>query len=340
MVVINGRFLTKKTTGVVRYATEILSELDRIISPGTVIIALPPNIEKVPNYINIVSKKVGFFHNILWEQISLPWYVHKKRATSLNLCNSAPLLNPGIVCIHDVKVKARPFDFKLLFRVWYKLLFYNECKRAKKIITVSNFSKKEICKYYSVDPKRIVVIPNAWQHIERIEFDEKTLDRYKLDKGGYYFSICSLEPNKNLRWIVQIAKNNMDQIFVIAGSLNPKVFAENLRYDFPRNLKLIGYISDEEAKTLMRDCKGFLFPSFYEGFGIPPMEALAAGCTNIYVSDIEVMHELFGNHVNYIDPNIPNLCLSPCNNASREALMNYSWERISSPRLYKLLSDF
>ena len=159
-VIVNGRFLLHKVTGVERYAREILAELDKIIEPGKIEMAVPPEAEGIPAYKNIRVVKVGKLHNRLWEHISFPWYIRKQKAVSLNLCNVAPLPSPGIVCIHDVKIKARPQDFSKKFLLWYNLLLSNACKRAKRIITVSEFSKREICKYYGVDPERVVVIPN------------------------------------------------------------------------------------------------------------------------------------------------------------------------------------
>lgn len=301
-IIINGRFLLHRITGVERYAREIVAELDKIVQLSEVEMAIPPETVDVPEYKNIHVVRVGRFHNRLWEHISFPAYVKKQKGISLNLCNVAPIPSPGIVCIHDVKIKARSQDFSKKFLLWYNLLYLNACKRAKKIITVSEFSKREICKYYKVDPDRITVIPNAWQHYERIGFDEKALEKYGLEKGQYYFSMSSMEPNKNFKWIAETAKRDGNTIFAVAGSINKTVFAEGLGFECPDNMKLLGYVPDEEAKILMRDCKAFLFPTFYEGFGIPPLEAMSAGCKNVMVSDSEVMHEVFGNAVEYVDP--------------------------------------
>lgn len=117
----------------------------------------------------------------------------------------------------------------------------------------------------------------------------------------------------------------------LAGSINKTVFADGLGFECPKNMKLLGYVSDEEAKTLMRDCKAFLFPTFYEGFGIPPLEAISAGCKCIVVSDTPVMHEVFGDSVKYI--NIAEYQLSNINmcdsnqRAIEEVLENYSWKK-------------
>lgn len=336
-IIINGRFLTQKITGVQRYAREIVAELDKIIEKDEIEIAIPPETVDVPAYQNIKVLRVGSFHNRLWEHISFPWYVTKQGGISLNLCNVAPLINPGIVCIHDVKVKATPQFFSKKFLLWYELLFWNATRRAKKIITVSEFSKSEIIKYYDVKPEKVIVIPNGWQHFERIAYDENTLSKYNLSQYDYYFAMSSLEPNKNFKWIAETAQNNPKENFVIAGSINEKVFADGLGFERPDNMKLIGYVSDEEAKTLMRDCKAFLFPSFYEGFGIPPLEAMSAGAKRIIVSDIPVMHEIFGDSVDYVCTscisNGSNYCIKP------HVLNLFNWHKSAQKLIKELKID-
>lgn len=118
-------------------------------------------------------------------------------------------------------------------------------------------------------------------------------------------------------------KNPMDD-FAVAGSINKKIFAEGLGFECPDNMYLLGYVTDEEAKTLMRDCKAFLFPSFYEGFGIPPLEAVSAGAKKVVVSDIPVMHEIFGETANYINP-VKNEKISVLHDIQRDVLNKYAW---------------
>lgn len=345
-IIINGRFLVHRTTGVERFAREITERLDRLVKPGKVVLAIPPEVadRDVPKYENIKTMKTGKLHNIAWEHISLPLFALREGGIALNLCNTAPLLSPGIAAIHDVKVLARPQDFSKKFELWYRLLFRNEAERCSCILTVSQFSKREISKYLGVPLKRIVVIPNSSEHYEKIAFDEGALEKYGLRAGGYYFSMSSLEPNKNFRWIAEAARQNPDKVFAAAGSLNGDVFQNGLGFSCPPNMKLLGYVSDEEAKELSRNCAAFLFPTFYEGFGIPPLEAISAGAARIVVSDSEVMHEVYGDCANYIDPHQYEIDLSApdpfpvtCTGERRDALLHrFTWRR-SARKLYALL---
>lgn len=339
-IIVNGRFLTQRVTGVQRFAREILQELDRLCEDLDIEIAVPRSAVELPNYVNIKVVTIGKRHGTIWEQTSLVNYARKQKGITLNLCNSAPLFGKKIVTIHDVKIKAHPEYFSKKFLVWYSILFRNITKKAQKIITVSEFSKKEIIKYYKVNPDKISVIYNGWQHFEKIGFDEGALEKYGLNKSEFYFSMSSIEPNKNIRWIVNTAQNNSNEIFAVAGGINKSVFVEK-KISLPGNVKILGYITDEEAKTLMRDCKAFLFPSIYEGFGIPPLEALSAGTKSIIVSDTEVMHEIFGMSAIYINNSIYDLHLNDLigQKSNIENLLSvYSWGR-SGYLLYSVLSE-
>ena len=340
-VVVNGRFLTRRITGVERYAGELLKELDKVAEPGWIEVVVPAGATDLPVYDNIVVTRTGRLSGQLWEQLALPLYARRRHAITLNLCNTAPLVNPGIVCIHDMKVNAFPQFFSWRFRLWYKLLFFNATKRAPALITVSNFSKTEILRYYRVEEASIAVIPNAWQHFEAIGADERALEKYQLTPGEYYFALSSLEPNKNVTWVAEVAARHPETVFGVAGSVNAAVFKAGPGALVAENVKLLGYVSDGEAKTLMRECKAFLFPTFYEGFGLPPLEALSAGA-RIVVSDTPCMHEVFGDTAAYIDPYCYDVSLDSLGGtppmASDSPLEKYTWAS-SARSLHALLRD-
>lgn len=329
-VVINGRFLGMRTTGVQRFAYETIVELDKIAKPEQFEIAIPTNIDTKVSFKNIKIVHVGKLKNRLWEHISFPLYAMRKKSVPLSFCNVAPLLKPGVASILDMKVLAHPEFFSKKFVLWYKLLFWNIVKRSKKILTISEFSKSEILKYYKISEDRIVVVPCGWQQLDRIDADPGALEKFSVSKGEYFFSMSSLDPNKNFKWVAEVAKKNPTQEFVIAGGMNAKVFSKKFDFSTPKNLRFLGYVSDGEAKTLMRSCKAFLFPSFYEGFGIPPLEAMSTGCP-IIVSDIPVMHEIFGESVRYVDPKDSNVDLDELLKrqilSATPILKKYSWEK-------------
>lgn len=340
-VIINGKFLTKRQTGAQRYAREIVSEIDKISKKGEFTILVPKGDWPMTQYQNIKVRQLSPFQGNAWEQLILPLFALTRGCTILNLCNVAPLLKPDISTIFDMKINSHPNFFGWKFRTWYKLLFANQVQRCKVIFTDSEDAKMELLKYYPNTPKeRVIVAPGAWQHFECVEYDEGTLEKYGLKEKQYFFGMGSLEPNKNFRWVAEVAKRNPNSMFAVAGALNAKVFANGLGFECPDNMKLLGFVSDEEAKTLMRDAKAFLFPSFCEGFGMPPLEALSAGCPKVIVSDIPVMHEIFENNAIYINPNEYNYNLSDLLGNSicdiNHVLGRFSWKK-SAEIIYKTL---
>ena len=335
---INGRFLTRATTGVDRYAREVILELDKIVPSGQMAIAVPSNAKLVDplNLKSIELVHVGNHSGHAWEQLDYSMWLQRDKRLGLSLCNTAPVVNPGVVCIHDMAVRANAANYSKPFVVWYRFLYALITRRSDLIVTVSDFSRRRIESYYPVSRGKISILPNAWQHMQRIKADMTFFDRHaEVVPDNYYFAMSSLAPNKNLRWLVDTARLNPSQTIVIAGGLNSKVFGEH-GIPSAENVVYPGYVSDGEAKALMQRCKGFLFPTFYEGFGIPPMEALACGAS-IAVSDTEVMHEIYGEGSRYIDP------LSPCNDleglfkrktqSAESVLSRYGWGKTAEELL-------
>lgn len=312
--VINGNFLYGPVLGVQRYAREITHELDKLIAdkPYEVEIVMP-SIDSDGTSV-FVSKYQALYKNIRivvtdgvagrkWDQLSFNSYVKKNNAKPVYLCNEVPLLmRNGIVVVHDIAFKTHPEFFtqpgdwhEILYR---RLMYRKAFRKADKIITVSEFSKNEILANYRLNNPDITVAGNGWQHFDTGKVDELIFDQYasRIRRGDYYFYMASLAPNKNLRWILNNAKANPDTTYVISGkALGDRSGVENMP-----NVVYIGYASDATARALMKYCKAFLFPSTYEGFGIPPMEALCMGA-RIILGDIPVLHEIYGDSAKYVD---------------------------------------
>ena len=159
---------------------------------------------------------------------------------------------------------------------------------------------------YDYKPEKVVVIPNGWQHFNRIKLlDENLEDKYPQIRGKeFFFSLSSLAPNKNVDWIFKIAQKHPQYEFLIAGNVQKNFAGKDYREMEQNNVTLIGYISDAEIKTLMSKCKAFIF----EGFGIPPLEAMSVGA-EIIISKASCLPEIFENSVHYIDPFDTNISL-------------------------------
>ena len=214
-------------------------------------------------------------------------------------------------------------------------------KKGKQIFTISKFSAEEIEKYIGGKSKNYPIIPCGWQHMDRITVKGDSKSKFGVEVGSYFFSMSSIAPTKNFKWVIEAAKQNKNQIFIIAGGTDPKSFGINSLEEEVPNVKYVGRVSDEDAKLLMRDCKAFIFPSYYEGFGIPPMEAFACGAPEVIVSDIPVMHEVCGTSAHYINPfdyeNIDlNTIMKHETDAPDQVLSKYSW-RDSAQKLLNVL---
>lgn len=344
IIVVNGKFLSQNITGVQRYAREIMLELDKIAADLPEIVLLTDkNAKDIPELKNIKVMPYGRLTGNPWEQISLPIYAIKNRAFCVSLCNMAPIVKPDAVVIHDISFRVNKSFFSKSFVLWYNFVFSTIIKKIKMIFTVSEFSKSEICRYYNISKDKIVVTYNGWQHFERCEPTGNTLAKYGLVSGKFFFSMSSMAPNKNFMWIAKAAKNNPDTLFVISGAINKKVFGDIFDFEIPQNLRFLGYVRDEEAKELIAHCRAFLFPSYYEGFGIPPLEALSVGA-KVVVSDRSCMREIFGDHAYYISPddaniNIDKLISQPCLPPS-DLLDKYSWKKSAAILHDKLIELF
>ncbi|MCV9884491.1 glycosyltransferase family 4 protein [Metabacillus halosaccharovorans] len=310
-IYINGRFLTQSVTGVQRYAIEVMKALDKLIEEGIIdstkyqfYILTPNNCVNRIQLKHITIKNIGKLKGHLWEQFELPMFV--KRKMLVNLCNAGPILKKNqISVIHDAAVFANSNNFSFLFRSWYKLLLKTQGIFSMKIVTVSEFSRLELIKYLNINEGKIQVIYEGKEHFTNLEEDPTFISRKGIDKKPYVLAVSSLNPNKNFGAIVKAINylESNDLNIVIAGGTDPKVFSQN-GVELPENVLHLGYVSDIELKMLYKSAFCFIYPSFYEGFGLPPLEAMSIGCP-IIISNRASLPEVGGEAALYCDPEKP-----------------------------------
>jgi glycosyltransferase involved in cell wall biosynthesis len=293
-IYINGFCLTQTTNGVQRFATNILLELDKLISQYnniTIVCLIPQNIDRKFNNIQlkIIKSYFNFINNkqTLWEQIVLPFYCNN--GILINLCNFAPLFKKNqFVVIHDVIPFRYPKTVGFLWGTFYRIMVRIFMNRVQYIATVSEFSAKEL-QQITNNRRKILVLGNSGEHIKQFEPNINLLDKFQVTANNYIFipSSQSHMPHKNINIIYDIA-SQINQPIIITGNCSQQ-------YD---NIKYIGKVNDDELATLYKYASCILYPSLYEGFGIPILEALEFN-NLIIASDIPVFKEIGNNAIIY-----------------------------------------
>jgi len=348
MILINGNFLCRRLTGMERYAHEITKRLDQLCGPDEIGIIIPVNKQNIPEYKNINVIRYGRKkQNILWQMVTLQWYlITNRKYTILEFCNTALPFAPGIVFLHDIYCEFFPEDFTgfkdKLIRLYNRWQYRLIAKKAKKIITVSEFSKNEICKTFNIDPSKINVIFSSADHMSTIKADLSVFNDFPiLGEKPFYFSLGSLSKRKNIKWILEYAQKHPQAIFAISGTSLSTVKVKELNTIIPQNIILLGYLDDSKVKALMQKCKAFIQPSYYEGFGLTPLEALSCGA-KIIAANAASLPEVYGNTAHYIDPfntdiDLDKLLMQPVESPA-EILKKYSYDTATQD-VYNLIRD-
>ncbi len=299
MLTINPRFLTQNITGVQRFAIEISKQLKKQLGDKVQFIS-PKNIIHHELAKELDVKVIGFKTGHLWEQIDLPKYLKKNSSPLLlNLANTAPLFYRNkIVTVHDIAYERFPQTFDWKFRLFYRLLIPNIIKTSKHALTVSEFSKNEIHNLYGTNLENISVVYNAVNEIfkpKKIETNPK-----------YILAVSSLNYQKNFHFLVK-AFNQLDDKstkLYLVGSINKNFTSIELLSEIEKNTNIVfkGRVDDNELIELYSNAICFVYPSLYEGFGIPPLEAQACGCP-VVCSNVASLPEVGGvDSVVYCNP--------------------------------------
>lgn len=298
MIYINGRFLTQPQTGVNRYAYELCMALKKL--KVDFVIICPK--QKIENY-NIKDFKIKYFGKLpsqLWEQIDLFLFYSRIKGDKilLNFTGLGPVfLRNKIMTIHDLSYMINSKWFSFSYRLFYSVFTPISAHFAQKILTVSFFSKHEIMRLLNIREDKIHVIYNAVsENIADNTSNSKTNEKYVL-------AVSSIDPRKNLNRLIEsfklVRNKNKDIKLYIVGGFSKVHGKEKL--ENTDGVEFLGRVSDSKLYSLYTNAVCFIYPSLYEGFGIPPLEAMKCKCPCI-VSDIEVLKEVCGDAALYVNP--------------------------------------
>jgi glycosyltransferase involved in cell wall biosynthesis len=349
-LLINGVFLCGTLNGIERYSYEITLRLDKLSSRGEIGIIMPASAKSIPEYKNLeiirVKKKIK--SNTAWRMLSLQWFMltHKQYMV-LDFSNCCLPFTPGIVFLHDIYCEFFKEDFtsikdriiRLYNRWQYRLI----AKKAKKIVTVSEYSRNQISKTFNVESEKISVVYSSADHVHGIDPDKSVFEQFPLlSEKPFYFSLGSLSKRKNIHWILEYARKHPEENFAISGTSLSTVKVKELENDVPSNIIMLGYLDDGKVKALMTQCKAFILPSYYEGFGLTPLEALSCGA-QIIIAKAASLPEIYGNTAHYIDPfdtnvDLDKLLQEPVDPPD-EILKKYSYDS-AAQQVYSIIKEF
>lgn len=304
-IAINGRFLGRSISGVERYGRELIKAWDARLAAGS---SLPRPRIVVPKNVNCdleletirVEVTSSCREGHAWEQIDLMRAARDDVLVSL--ANSGPVRHPRhFVVIHDAAVYRFPenygFRYRMLHRGLGRLL-----SRTAQLVTVSKFSRGELRRFLGVREEDVVLVPNGSEHLARIVPDESIVERLGLDGRPFFLTIGAASHNKNLSLVIKAwskLETNGARL-VMAGAASDRVFSGS-SLECGRGVLFPGKVSDGELAGLFRHATALIFPSRYEGFGIPPLEAMSNGCP-VIAARIPAVEEVCGSAVYYCDP--------------------------------------
>lgn len=304
---INGRFLTQETTGVQKFAFEIARELMQAPFPVTVLVpknSQHPELERM-----LRVEQVGSLTGHLWEQMELGYAVRKRGGYLLNLANTGPLnFSPQALVLHDAAFRVNPDWFSKKFSAGYNMLIPKLVEGADLLVTVSDSAARDIQHYFKVPERSPLVVHNGVcsSFIEHENTKSPGDLQVEVKLGDKMFlAVSSMNPRKNFLRLVRAFKQvaDPDAQLVLTGA-GHRAFADSkLEREIANDPRIVlrGYVSDEELIALYRRAIAFVYPSLYEGFGLPVLEAMHFGCP-VAASDIPVFNELFGDSILSFNP--------------------------------------
>ncbi|MES2744722.1 MAG: glycosyltransferase family 1 protein [Bdellovibrionota bacterium] len=311
---INGRFLVAKRTGVQRAAYNLVKTLFDIDTENEYVLFTGEDQaeewRKYPNVTLVTSplKVGGNLRNHLWEQFLLPRLAKKHKIDILHSpANMAPLFYNGasVVHIHDLCFVVNPQWYSYTFHTAYNIAIPRLAKKATRVITNSNNSRNDLLQFYNVDASKVRLI--YWA-VDQTFGQKETSTVETIPETDYILYVGSLEPRKNIGNLIEAFERmrsrnpDLKTKLVLIGGESP-LFA-NVRLQiktYQQDVVFKGFVSDEELRAYYRHAQAVAYPSLYEGFGLPPLEAMASGAP-VVTSNTSSLPEVVGNAALMVSP--------------------------------------
>lgn len=298
-VAINARYLLHRVTGVQRYAREIVARFPS----GRGEPSDPFRLIEAPQW-----AKGAKGH--LWEQAQLR--VAAGSSLLWNPCQTGPMgLKRQVVTVHDMGTFDHPESYSGAFAAWYRQCMTSVATSAAHVIAVSEFTRERLLHHVRIDPSKVtVILEGADARFRRAAPQQVLAIRTRLGlrpDQRILLSLGSLEPRKNLAallraWAALSPALRGDAVLVLVGNQgDPAVFKGVGIESIPPGVLFTGYLDDEDLPTIYSAASAFIYPSLYEGFGLPVLEAMSCG-TPVVTSNLSSLPEVAGDAGLLIDP--------------------------------------
>ncbi|HBB65759.1 MAG: hypothetical protein A2X28_06055 [Elusimicrobia bacterium GWA2_56_46] len=291
-----------RMTGIGRFLTNLLCGLTKIDAINEYILFGYPDLEPGCDAKNLTRVLRSETSTVLWDQFYLPSAVRKyKIDLFFSPYSKIPFFaDCGLILTHhDFTFFSYPeYKKRFLYNLYLKAAMGVFNKRAEKIICVSEFTKLELAKYFDAPPEKTAVMPESpWPGFSPRGADlvDRARKKYSLDKP-YLLCMGNANPHKNINGLVSayealpLSVKEKYSLALGGGAQSAAAGVKNLRY-----------VPDDELAALYSGAELFVFPSFWEGFGLPPLEAMACGCP-VISSNASCMPEVLGGACLYFDP--------------------------------------
>ena len=329
-IAIDARMVLDRPTGIGRYITNLIAHLTRIDTENRYVVLVNDRsiiAAVVADKKNVVIREMDAAAMSVKEQIILPWILYREQ---VDLFHAPSFIIPkypvckSVLTLHDLTHLLFPGEFSRLAQIYYRLIVKPAAKRAKRIITDSVSSKNDIDEWLHTSTEKVRVIQLAvesnYKYYNDADACVRIMEKYGIRKKFIMYN-GNKKKHKNVEalfkaYFMMRQKMKMDYSLVIVGKRDDghkETDCSGLEglaneYEAKDDIIYSGYVNDIDLALLYNAADLFVFPSLYEGFGLPVLEAMSCGCP-VVVSNRASLPEVCGDAARYVDPlSVDSIC--------------------------------
>lgn len=288
---VNGKWLAQSPSGTQRYATQVMRAVSSTPAACHITLVLPKD-ATAPQWAADFPTVRSRFRGIFFEQVVLPWLTRGKHLYSL--CGPAPIVKRDqTLVMHDAIAFRFPGTFHLAFVIWQRLMYTVLSRTAKRVVTVSSFSRAELASVLGVSPERFELAPCGADHIDPKRLTSPA-EPLPFEPGSYALIVGNLAPHKNVNATAAALADAGVPVAVVGGAQHVKHVFRGVQLDGHANVRLLGRVDDQQLQRLYAGAAVLVAPSRYEGFCIPIIEAGKLGCPAVFATG-SAMAEVAGD---------------------------------------------